>query len=172
MYMPPRTATAAVAIIKTLLPRESFLILRRAAHPQDPWSGHFSFPGGRKEPWDSNLLDTCIRETHEETGIMLHPTQLQRKLPLEPAGRNFDHPLWVQPFLFSLPFPPYLQLESKEIESGCWLDIKNFRKADQHRSVEMLPGRFFPAYPLEDYFVWGFTYRLLCTLLGMNGMEK
>lgn len=169
--MAPQTATAAVAIIKTLCPKESFLVLRRAAHPADPWSGHFSFPGGRKEAWDKDLLATCIRETLEETGITLKPAHLLQELPLEPAGRNFSRPLWVQPFMFTLSAPPPLQLETKEIESGCWLDIASFRDPAKHRSVEMLPGQFFPAYPLDDYYLWGFTYRLLCSILHMDNQK-
>ena len=81
MLMSPQTATAAVAIIKSLAPNESVLVLRRASHPQDPWSGHFSFPGGRSEKKDNNLLSTCIRETREETGIPLDAGQLQQRLP-------------------------------------------------------------------------------------------
>lgn len=169
--MAPQIATAAVAIIKTITPRESFLVLRRAAHPDDPWSGHFAFPGGRKETWDKDLLDTCMRETLEETGIALRPDQLQQELPLEPAGRNFSRPLWVQPFIFTLPARPPLQLEIKEVQSACWLEIARFKDPERHLSVEMLPGRVFPAYPLEDYYLWGFTYRLLCSILHVDDLQ-
>ncbi|MFW2367456.1 MAG: NUDIX hydrolase [Desulforhopalus sp.] len=169
--MSPQTANAAVAIIKTFSPRESYLVLRRAAHPEDPWSGHFSFPGGRKEKWDRTLLDTCIRETLEETGIALEPDQLKEELPLEPAGRNLSKPLWVQPFIFTIPTRPPLHLESKEIQSSCWLDSVKFCDLGKHRRVEMLPGHLFPAYPLDDYYLWGFTYRLLCSILHLEDQQ-
>jgi 8-oxo-dGTP diphosphatase len=172
MLMSPQTATAAVAIIKSLAPNESVLVLRRASHPQDPWSGHFSFPGGRSEKKDNNLLSTCIRETREETGIPLDADQLQQRLPLEPAGRNFKSPLWVQPFLFILPKPQPLTLDQREIRSGCWVDIERFQNLELHEQVEMLPGHFFPAYPLEDYYLWGFTYRLLCSILQIESDQK
>lgn len=172
MLMAPRTATAAVAIIKSLTPSECFLILRRASHPQDPWSGHFSFPGGRKEKEDKDLVTTCIRETEEETGIRLNINQLQEKLPLEPAGRNFSSPLWVQPYIFELSRPISLHLNKKEIKSSSWLDIKAFKNIQHHLQVEMLPDRYYPAYPLEDYYIWGFTYRLLCSVLHMNESQK
>ncbi|MCK5516446.1 MAG: NUDIX domain-containing protein, partial [Desulfobulbaceae bacterium] len=102
MRIEPQKATAAVAIIKCLAPKESFLILRRATHPLDPWSGHFSFPGGRKEKKDNSLLETCIRETVEEVGILLSPGTMQKQLPVTPAGRNVQNPIWVQPFIFVL----------------------------------------------------------------------
>ncbi len=166
--MPPKTGTAAVAIIRNFSPHETFLILRRATHPNDPWSGHFSFPGGRKEADDQNLLQTCIRETREETGILLNQSQLDKTLPLEPAGRNFSKPLWVQPYIFNLPAIPFIKLDDREIQGSCWLEVQQFKNRALHEKVEMLPSQFFPVYALDDYFLWGFTYRLLLTILQME----
>jgi len=154
-----------VAIIKSLAPRESFLILRRVSHPDDPWSGHFSFPGGRREDQDPDILATCIRETEEETGILLTVDQLLQRLPLEPVGNLLNKPLWVAPFLFTVPAPPDLILRQQEIESACWLSSRKFKDIKLHGSAEMMPGRIFPVYPLEDYYLWGFTYRLLRSIL-------
>ncbi len=166
------TATAAVAIIRSLVPRESFLVLRRVVHPNDPWSGHFSFPGGRKDAIDEDLLATCMRETREETGILLHADQLQQRLPLETAGQKSQNQLLVEPFLFTIENRPNLTLCQEEIQSACWLSIEQFQNTALHKSVEMLPGRLFPTYPLEDYYLWGFTYRLLLTILQMDKDHK
>jgi 8-oxo-dGTP pyrophosphatase MutT (NUDIX family) len=167
-----KTATAAVAIIRSLVPSESFLVLRRVVHPDDPWSGHFSFPGGRKDIQDQDLLATCIRETREETGFLLHANQLEQRLPIEPAGQKSQHHLLVEPFLFTIDNQPNLNLCPEEIQSACWLNAEQFRNTALHKSVEMLPGRLFPAYPLEDYYLWGFTYRLLLTILQMDKRPK
>jgi 8-oxo-dGTP diphosphatase len=172
MLMPPSTATAAVAIIESTLPEKSFLLLRRASHPDDPWSGHFSFPGGRKEQQDSSILETCIRETREETGILLSPVSLVKTLSLEPAGRNYTTPLWVQPYLFKLKRQPLLELEQEEIQSACWLPAARFQNKELHSQVEMVPGSLFPVLPLEDYYLWGFTYRLLESILTPFANQK
>ncbi len=171
MLMAPQIASAAVAIIKCQTPRDSFLILRRAAQPDDPWSGHYSFPGGRKDTTDADLLATCIRETVEETGILLHADQLQESLVLEPAGGLLSYPIWVQPFLFTLHKPPPLHLDPKEIQGALWLDAGQFQALELHQNVELLPGRLFSAYPIDDYFLWGFTYRLLRSILKMKEEE-
>lgn len=172
--MPDSKASAAVAIIRKTdnQKNDQYLILRRVANPEDPWSGHFSFPGGRSEIEDKDILATCLRETAEETGLALSPNQLLKRLPLEPAGRNFNSPLWVQPFLFSVNTVPALTLEQTEIQSFVWLDAHHFKDPQHHSQVEMFPGRFFPAYPIADYYLWGFTYRLLCAILNTSISQK
>src|SRR5210317_434872 len=146
MKMPPQTATAAVAIIRSLNPEESFLILRRTAHPQDPWSGHFSFPGGRKDQKDDSLLHTCIRETKEEVGIRLIPEMIQAQLPVTPAGRNRKNPIWVQPFIFVVQDQPPVVLNPKEVQSAFWLNSEDFKDKTRHTDVELQPGRLFTAF--------------------------
>lgn len=172
MRMAPQPASAAVAIIQCPAPRASYLILRRAAQPEDPWSGHFSFPGGRKDKTDEDILATCVRETAEETGIVLNDGHFRQRLVLEPAGRLLSRPIWVQPFLFSLPEPPELRLDPREIQNALWLDADRFQAPELHRQVELLPGRFFPAYPIQDYYLWGFTYRLLRSILKMDEEQE
>lgn len=65
--------TAAVAIIL----RDSgqgteFLMMQRAFHKDDPWSGQMSFPGGKVDPEDQTHKSAAIREAYEEVGIILH----------------------------------------------------------------------------------------------------
>src|SRR4051812_3842337 len=54
---------AVAAILRDAAEGPEILFIRRAEHPQDPWSGHMAFPGGREEPGDADLLETAIRET-------------------------------------------------------------------------------------------------------------
>lgn len=163
--------SAAVAIIRVQSPRDSFLLLRRSTHPNDPWSGHFSFPGGRKEEEDDNLLATCLRETYEETGITLPPGSMQETLPAALAGSRFNSPILVQPYVFHLNHRPSLELDHQEIQSHCWLETDRFMDASLHVEAEVIPDSYFPAFPLDDYFLWGFTYRLLKNLLELQDEE-
>ena len=47
------------------------LLIRRAEHEADPWSGDLGFPGGRIEATDTSTRAAAERETWEEIGITL-----------------------------------------------------------------------------------------------------
>ena len=61
---PPGPFAAAVAAILRQAPSGlEVLFIKRAERDGDPWSGHMAFPGGRREPHDSDLYSTALRET-------------------------------------------------------------------------------------------------------------
>lgn len=160
--------TAAVAIIE-ILPTTQVLIIRRAAYPGDHWSGHFSFPGGKREAKDHSLIATAIRETKEETGIALQEADLAQTLKSSMAGRSRSTPVWVKPFHFQLRKKPQLILDEREVQAAHWLDLATFSTSNRHKMREMLPnrvpGKLYPTWPLGDYYLWGFTYELLHKIL-------
>ena len=47
------------------------LYLKRGNKANDRYAGNLVFPGGMMEPGET-LLQTCVRETREETAIDLH----------------------------------------------------------------------------------------------------
>src|ERR1017187_10973735 len=88
---------AAVAIVLARSPEESILLIRRAERQGDPWSGHWSFPGGRRDPQDPDLLHTALRELDEECGIRLERQSLETALAPTVAGRAAGPVLTVAP---------------------------------------------------------------------------
>lgn len=47
------------------------LMMQRAKHERDPWSGQMSFPGGKIETSDDSSKAAAIREAYEEVGVEL-----------------------------------------------------------------------------------------------------
>ncbi|HMJ14340.1 MAG TPA: CoA pyrophosphatase, partial [Polyangiaceae bacterium] len=99
---------AVAAVLRDAEHGAEALLIRRAAREGDPWSGHMAFPGGQREPHDQDLLDTAVRETHEEIGLDLreHAALLGRleTLPAVAGGRRIG--MNVTPFVFELRSEP------------------------------------------------------------------
>lgn len=167
----PDAPEAAVGIITCDTPEEVILLLKRVHNERDPWSGHYAFPGGRRENEDATIYQTCVREVLEETGISLEENELHRVCELSPAGRNVKSPILVQPYVFRLAECPPVCVEQKEIDTHVWLSVKSFTTVERHRVIEVLPGMYRPVFPMNDYYIWGFTYGLLCRLLGFDSNQ-
>lgn len=158
---------AAVAIIRTEGDDPHYLLLRRADNPVDPWSGHFALPGGRREPGDRDILDTCIRETQEEIGLRLYPHQMREARPWARAGGT-KHATLVAPFLFEIPGQAELILDATEIAESHWLPARFLLNPANHTDAPMVPlwpDRNFPCIKVGSGAIWGFTYGVLGALL-------
>ena len=119
-----QTPRAAVAIVITK--KQKILMFRRRSHPQDPWSGHMAFPGGKKEDHDRDLLMTAIRESQEELGIILPPTSVRLS--------DLSHKkLIVSAFVFFIDDVVPL-FPNEEVDLAYWIDMSDLF-TPQYRTV-------------------------------------
>lgn len=165
---------AAVAILRAKEPEDSILLIRRATNPLDSWSGHWSFPGGRRDDADADLLDTALRELAEECGIRLRREDLTGTLPAAHAGRRAGHLITVQPYAFQIPQVLPVQLDPHEAAEAFWMPARAVLDMDLHRKTPVpgLPASMlFPNIPLHGAPLWGFTYRVLCEWMGVPVAE-
>ena len=77
-----RRSAVALVIDADHLMDASVLMIQRAVHEGDPWSGQMAFPGGRQEAQDPNAVATAKREMREEVGFDIDA--------LHASGRNAD----------------------------------------------------------------------------------
>ena len=165
---------AAVALIldsaaSTDHPKNVFI--ERARVPNDPWSGHIAFPGGRREPGDQLSLDTAVRETEEEIGVDLSVGQLLGQLD-DLTGRRSHH-LVVSCFVFMMSsVGPFRQ--NHEVADVFTLPISRLLETKRQTEVqyEAWQGQVFPAIRLSDHeepIVWGLTYRFLENFFSLLG---
>ena len=162
----PSLLWAAVAIILVSNP-DALLLIRRAERVGDPWSGHMALPGGRRERLDPDLLTTSIRETAEEVGIELTPTQLAGNLEDVVPRTPVLPPIAVRPFVFLLDNRPAV-VPNAEVTSATWVPLLHLLRPDTHHLVRLEvagASRLVQAYELSDGIVWGMTERILTQLL-------
>lgn len=161
---------AAVAIVRAGPPAESILLIRRSERNSDPWSGHWSFPGGRRDPEDVDLLHTALRELAEECGIELSREQMVAELPTAVARRKAPPYLLVAPFVFHVDHELPTVLDAREAAGSLWVPLRDLRDPSRH-ALRAVPGQppemRFPSVELDGTPLWGFTYRLIAEWLGL-----
>jgi 8-oxo-dGTP diphosphatase len=166
---------AAVAIVRSRHPKDSILLMRRAERAEDSWSGHWSFPGGRRDPQDRDPLDTALRELFEECGIRLNPSDLEAAWPHAVARRRTPPYLLVAPFLFSVDTECPVVLDPREAAEARWIPMSTLRDPSRH-VLRPVPGRpaemLFPCVDLDGPPLWGFTYRLITDWLELGPRHR
>jgi 8-oxo-dGTP pyrophosphatase MutT (NUDIX family) len=162
----PDAMQTSVALILTPGARGlDALFIRRALRADDPWSGHIALPGGRREPGDSDLLATAVRETREEVGISLPAACLLGALDdLAPRTPRLP-PLMIRPYVFGLDARPDAGV-SEEVAESMWMPLQELSACAAATSV-MIQGTpvEVPCFNRNGVVIWGLTYRILLGFL-------
>lgn len=162
---------AAVAVVHAAPPCDSVLLMRRAERASDSWSGHWSFPGGRRDPSDPSILHTALRELREECGVRLRPEDAECELPPRVAGQRAGAYVLVAQFVFRVRGELATILDPLEAAHAEWVPLRILRDPSRHylRPVPGLPSEMlFPAIDLEGAPLWGFTWRVLVEWLQLG----
>ena len=166
---PAGASRAAVALIlRDGAAGIELLFIRRADHPQDPWSGQMAFPGGRAEPGDAGLLATAVRETEEEIGLDLaraaEPLGALDEVRAMARMRPMD--LTILPFVFRLAGTAELRI-GPEVKSVHWISLGALLGTDLRSTMDYVDegtSLRFPCLRVDEVVIWGLTYRMLLAL--------
>lgn len=156
------------AVVVPLLDRDSphLLFTKRADHLSNH-PGQMSFPGGRREPVDTDLWATATREAHEEVSLAPDELSFVGRLDDIRTVTNFS----VRPFAARVPDRTYEPCEN-EVAEVAVLSIAELRDLDNyHGEYRDHPhhGRIRVHYfYVDDYTVWGATARILVQFLELT----
>lgn len=175
-YAPSRVALdgeparAAVAMLLEPRPEDVHLFfIHRAEFAGDPWSGHMGFPGGRKDPGDPSVMETVVREVHEEVGIDLgrHGRLLTALDEIQGVARGRHLPLVISPFVFAVE-QAWEPRPNHEVQGTLWVPLSFLADPGNESVIEhSIEGQRMrlPAYIYADRTIWGLTFRMVRSFL-------
>lgn len=127
-------------------------------------SGQVSFPGGKKEKYDADLIETAFRETEEEVGIGATQIDMLGNLTeLFIVASNFK----VLPTVGLLNESPIYMPDSKEVESILEISLSDLKNESKKGVKTMHFGQYTihsPYYDVDGHVVWGATAMMLSEL--------
>mgnify|MGYP006298256861 FL=1 len=165
----PDTRYAGVLILLYPIEQEFYTILIRRTLYNGVHSGQISFPGGKYEQHDNNLISTALRETEEEIGISSNEVQIIGKLtPLYIPVSNYC----VHPVVGVLQSKPTFKRDDKEVEEifsvklETLMDPKclifNDHIYENERYIEA------PYFHYNRFKIWGATAMILSEFIELH----
>lgn len=125
--------------------------------------GQICFPGGSRDPGDSDLLATAIREAEEEMGIRGADVELLGAMERVPTVTGFC----IQPFVVRIPADAQFHLDEFEMAETFDAPLSAFTDFSRYRPAPTtFLGKPYTVYFLDyDRFtIWGATARILHNL--------
>ncbi|WP_232343066.1 NUDIX hydrolase [Halosimplex litoreum] len=157
---------AVLAPVVTRDGADHVLFTKRADHLSDH-PGQMSFPGGGREPEDTDLLATALREAGEEVGLRAEEAQIVGRL--DDIRTITDY--LVRPFVARVADREYLP-NDEEVAEVAVLPVAGLVDADNYESER----RDHPHYGeirlhffhVGGFTVWGATANMLVQLLELT----
>ncbi len=146
-------------------PEEPGLILTERRADMRRHAGEISFPGGRRDEVDADLMTTALREAQEE--IALEPLRVELVGALPPTS-TFVTNYRVHPFVGLVAHPTELGLipNPTEVETVLTFSLELLRAGyAMRRLVRRGIPIHTPTYEVEGQLIWGATARILGDLL-------
>lgn len=161
---PPRNA----AVAAVFFPGEELLLMKRTPD-NSHHSGQISFPGGKADSSDANLLETALREYREETGADSSTLQLAGLLsPLYIPVSNF----MVYPHVFCADSLPQFNPSTEEVEAIFTVpfDVFTSNKYLSEFVMEWKGVKYhIPCFRYQERIIWGATAMMISELVEVLG---
>jgi len=123
--------------------------------------GQISFPGGTCEKDDRTLLDTALRECHEEIGLRTEDVEVLGELDDEiTTTSNYI----VSPFVAVIPWPYRFQMNECEVDEIIEIPVQALLDESCIKpDTEILDGKVVDsyAYHYQGRVIWGATARIV-----------
>jgi 8-oxo-dGTP pyrophosphatase MutT (NUDIX family) len=126
-------------------------------------AGEVSFPGGRRDPDDSDLSVTALREAEEEIGLARGSVELLGELP---AISTFATNYLIHPFVGQIAASQRWEVSPREVDAVLELPLRELQESRTRTPIERRGITFeTDAFIPDGNVIWGATFRILENLL-------
>lgn len=145
------------------------LLIRRAEHEKDPWSGDLGFPGGSIEDQDANPRAAAERETWEEIGLKLNEENFIGQSD-DLAGAYLS--VRISCFVYHITHDAEFKINGEVIDL-FWVPLQTLLDPERNRVTNFFyrgSDRVHPIVDLNEWSqrpLWGITYRLIDNFLNL-----
>lgn len=163
---PGHSRQAAVLILLYIHDNQLWMPLIQRPVYDGVHSGQMALPGGKHEPQDKDLIETALRETHEEIGV-----KVDRKFVLGELSKLYIPPsnITVSPILAMVETQPTYVRDPLEVENITEVSVNALQASENYlvKDVEIYDGRVLkaPSFQIDEKTIWGATAMMLSELL-------
>ena len=129
--------------------------------------GEICFPGGARDPEDTDLKATALRETDEEMGVRPEDVMLFGELDETPVRSGFV----IQPFVATIPYPYRFNVNSQEVAAVLEVPLSVlYDQATRREEARVSPeGHLIRtvAYACDPDLIYGATANILTQFLDL-----
>jgi 8-oxo-dGTP pyrophosphatase MutT (NUDIX family) len=168
--IPNDARVAGVMILLFEIDKKWNTILIRRAEDGQYHSAQISFPGGKNEKFDVDIIATACRECEEEIGIKRNDIEVLGTLtPIYIPPSNFV----VTATVGFIPNAQYLKAEEKEVQEIIQVPLEFLFHPKMKKEQEVKPNVISPTYHLDEtIIVWGATAMLISELEHLLNLPK
>ena len=168
--IPNDARVAGVMILLFEIDKKWNNILIRRAEDGQTHRGQISFPGGKNEKFDVDIIATACRECEEEIGIKRNDIEVLGTLtPIYIPPSNFV----VTATVGFIPNAQYLKAEEKEVQEIIQVPLEFLFHPKMKKEQEVKPNVISPTYHLDEtIIVWGATAMLISELEHLLNLPK
>ena len=162
----PDLMSAGVLLLLYTKGEDICVLLNKRTNRVEHHKGEISFPGGAQDPEDATILDTALRETHEEMGVETMDVEILCRLDPVSTRSLF----LITPFVGTIPASYPFRASGVEVAEILEVPIPalvsqlSSSKPVKGEGTEQDSGQ---TYTYGEHLIWGATARILTQFLGL-----